>query len=155
MGKYDKRTGIRHKKPTLKQFAEVTEACRGVIGKIAEGLNVDRSTIYDWCNKDERYKAVIDNYKGKFLDECLKSGRILALGIPKLDGKKQVVGWKERPDGQMLRYFISTLGRREGFGEQIDVTSKGESIKPDPVVIEVIDNRMQVQRDNGENDGKE
>ena len=113
------RKGITKKKPSIEKFAEVTEACRGVISKIADGLNVDRTTI-------------------------------LALGIPKLDNKNQVIGWKERPDGQMLRYFISTLGRREGYGEQIDVTSKGESIKPDPVVIEVIDSRMQVQKSDKE-----
>lgn len=140
------RKSIKKTKPSLAKFAEVVEVCRGVISKIAEALQVDRTTIYNWCNKDPRYQAVIDNHKGKFLDECLKSGRILALGIPKLDAKKQVIGWKERPDGQMLRYFISTLGRREGFGEQIDVTSKGESIKPDPIVVEVIDNREKVIR---------
>lgn len=141
------------KKPSLREFEIVVENYKGVISKIAEALQVDRSTIYDWCEKDKRFKATIDNYKGKFLDECLKSGRILALGIPKLDAKKQVIGWKERPDGQMLRYFISTLGRREGYGEQIDVTSKGESIKPDPVVVEVIDSRIQVQKDDEFNKG--
>ena len=44
----------------------------------------------------------------------------------------------------MLRYFISTLGRKEGYGESIDITSKGESIKPDPIVVEVIDSRDKV-----------
>ena len=143
-----RRKGITNKKPNLEKFASVVESCRGVIGKVAEALMVDRSTIYNWCNKDERYQAVIDNYKGKFLDECIKSGRILALGIPKLDSKKQVIGWKERPDGQMLRYFISTLGRREGYGEHVDITSKGESIKPESVVVEVIDSRVQVDKGN-------
>ena len=145
------RKGILKKKPSLEKFAEVVESCRGVVSKVADALMVDRSSIYLWCNKDQRYQDIIDNYKGRFLDECLKSGRILALGIPKLDAKKQVIGWKERPDGQMLRYFISTLGRREGYGEQIDVTSKGESIKPDPIVVEVIDNRDKVQSTDDEN----
>ena len=138
-------SGISRKKPSLEKFAEVVSACKGVIGKIAEALMVDRTTIYLWCNKDERFQAVIDDYKGKFLDECLKSGRILAVGIPKVDARNQVIGWKERPDGQMLRYFISTLGKKEGYGESIDITSKGESIKPDPIVIEVIDSRDKVE----------
>lgn len=144
-----RRNGITKKKPSLERFAEVVESCRGVIGKVAEALMVDRTTIYNWCNKDERYQAIIDNYKGKFLDECIKSGRILALGIPKLDSKKQVIGWKEKPDGQMLRYFISTLGRREGYGEHVDITSKGESIKPESVIVEVIDSRVQVDKSVG------
>lgn len=146
------RKSISKKKPSLEKFAEVFEACRGVISRVAEALMVDRSTIYDWCNRDKRFQAVVDNTKGKFLDECLKSGRILALGIPKLDGNNQVVGWKERPDGQMLRYFISTLGKREGYGEQLDITTKGESIKPDPVVVEVIDKREQIDNGEGEDE---
>ena len=149
-----KRKAINRKKPSLEQFGAIVESCKGVISRVAEALMVDRTTIYDWCNKDSRFQAVIDNYKGKFLDECLKSGRILALGIPKLDAKKQVIGWKERPDGQMLRYFISTLGRREGYGEQIDVTSKGESIKPDPIVVEVIDSRDKVEAQDGNEDNE-
>lgn len=140
------RRALYKRKPSLARFEEVVEACKGVISNIARILQVDRTTIYDWCDKDERFKAVIDNHKGKFLDDCLKSGRILAVGIPILDKKNTVIGWKERPDGQMLRYFISTLGKREGYGESIDITSKGESIKPEPMVIEVIDNRDKVAR---------
>ena len=112
---------------------------------MAKALNVARKTIYAWCNANEEYQAVLDEYKGKLLDECLKVARITALGIPILDKKTNtVIGWKERPDGQMLRYFISTLGKKEGYGESIDITSKGESVKPDPMVIEVIDRRDQI-----------
>ena len=132
-----------YKKPTLEVFKETAETCRGVIGKIAEALGVDRTTVYGWCKADEAFGAVIDNAKGKLLDECLRSARLLAIGIPK-DTKDMSKGWKEKPDASMLKYLISTLGRREGYGESLDITSKGESIKPDPVVVEVIDKRDQV-----------
>ena len=138
----------KYKRPTLEKFTEVVETCRGVISKVAEVFMVNRSTIYEWC-KNPRYQAIIDNTKGRLLDECLRSARILAIGIPK-DEHDIRKGWKERPDASMLKYLISTLGRREGFGEQIDVTSKGESIKPDPIVVEVIDNRDKI--DQGEED---
>ena len=131
------------KRPSYEKFVEVSDACRGVISRIAEVFQVDRSTIYDWCGKDPRLQAVIDNTKGKLLDECLRSARLLAIGIPK-DPQHLDKGWKERPDGNMLRYLISTLGRREGYGEAIDITSKGESVKPEPMVIEVIDRRDQI-----------
>lgn len=131
-------------KPNLETFRETAEACGGVVSRMAKALGVARKTIYEWCAKNEKYQAVLDEYKGKLLDECLKVARLTALGIPKLDKDNKVVGWKERPDGQMLRYFISTLGKKEGYGESIDITSKGESVKPDPVVIEVIDRRDQI-----------
>lgn len=132
------------KKPPLKKFKEIAEACGGTIGKMATALGVYRSTIYKWCSSNPEYQAVIDEYRGRLLDECLRSARAVSVGIPKLDEKNHIVGWIERPDGYMLRYLISTLGRKEGFGEAIDLTSKGESIKPDPVVIEVIDRREQI-----------
>ncbi len=132
------------KKPPLKKFKEIAEACGGTIGKIATTLGVYRSTIYKWCSSNPEYQAVIDEYRGRLLDECLRSARAVSVGIPKLDEKNHIIGWIEKPDGYMLRYLISTLGRKEGFGEAIDLTSKGESIKPDPVVIEVIDRREQI-----------
>lgn len=140
------------KKPPLKKFKEIAEACGGTIGKIATTLGVYRSTIYKWCSSNPEYQAVIDEYRGRLLDECLKSARAVSIGIPKLDEKKRIIGWIEKPDGYMLRYLISTLGRKEGFGEAIDLTSKGESIKPDPVVIEVIDRREQIDSGDGESE---
>lgn len=138
------------KKPSLEKFKQIAEACNGTIGKMANAMGVYRSTIYVWM-KDERYKNVIEEYRGKLLDECLSVARIAALGIPKVKDKK-VVGWIEKPDSMMLRYLIGKLGSQEGFGESIDVTSKGESIKPDPVVIEVIDRREQVAKAEEEED---
>lgn len=132
------------KKPSIKRFREIADSCGGVVSRVASSLGVARKTIYEWCDKDAEFQAVLDEYKGKLLDECIKVARITALGIPKLDSDKKVIGWKERPDGNMLRYFISTLGKKEGYGESIDITSKGESVKPDPIVIEVIDRREQI-----------
>lgn len=54
------------------------------------------------------------------MDECLVSARVLALGIPEKDEKGNFIGWRERPDGYMIRYLLSTLGRKDGFGEPQD-----------------------------------
>lgn len=132
------------KRPSLKKFKEVAEACGGTVGKMATALGVYRQTVYKWCAAEPEFQAIIDEYRGKLLDECLKSARVVSIGIPKLDEKKRIIGWIEKPDGYMLRYLISTLGRKEGFGEAIDVTTKGDSIKPDPITIEVIDKREQI-----------
>ena len=136
------------KKPSLKQFREVAQACGGTMSRMAVALGVNRVTVWKWCDADPEFRAVIEEHRGKLLDECLKVARLTALGIPKLDKDKKVIGWKEKPDGLMLRYLIGTLGRKEGFGESVDITSKGESIKPDPIVVEVIDNRDKVVKPN-------
>lgn len=113
---------------------------------MAKALNVSRITVYKWCEDDISFRETIDEYKGQLLDECYQSARILAIGIPKLDDKKRVIGWKEKPDSYMLRYLLGTLGRKEGFGENIDVTSNGQTIKPEPTVIEIIDSRDRVAK---------
>ena len=137
--------GKTYKKPTLKRFRTVAAECKGVIGAMSRALMCSRTQVYHWIKTDPKFKEVIDEYRGQLLDECLKSARVLCAGIPKIENNK-IVGWIERPDSQMIRYFISTLGKEEGFGESIDITSKGESIKPAPIVIEVIDSRDKVRK---------
>ena len=137
---------IAYKKPSLKKFKQVAEECKGVIGAMSKTLMCSRQQIYTWIKTDAKFNEIIKEFRGQFLDECLRSAKVLCVGIPKLDNKGKLVGWIERPDSQMIRYFISTLGKEEGFGESIDITSKGESIKPDPIVIEVIDSRDKVRK---------
>lgn len=139
------------RRPGLKEFKELAEGCKGNVGRMAKTLGVYRQTIYKWCKADERYQDVIEEYRGRLLDECLQSARAVSVGIPKLKNGV-IIGWIERPDVYMLKYLISTLGRKEGFGESLDLTSKGESIKPDPVVVEVIDNRDRVDRPEDKDD---
>lgn len=139
------------KKPSLKKFIEAADACRGIKTNIAKAFGVSRNTVINWCNTDPEFNDVIENYKGQLLDEVIKTARIVALGIPKLkDGK--VVGWIEKPDSYMLRYFMSTYGHNEGFGERLDVTTNGESIKSEPIRIEVIDRREDVKGETNEQD---
>ena len=141
-----------YKKPSLKKFREVVIACKGFKGDVAKALNVNRLTVLNWCKDDPEFNACFAECDGKILDECLKSARQLAIGIPKtkkVDGKTVLTGWTERPDGQMLRYLIGKYGRDEGFAESLDITSNGETINaapPAPVVVEIIDRREQVRK---------
>ena len=116
---------------------------------------MSRRQVNYWCEDYPKFNEVVEEYRGRLLDKCLKSAEVLAVGLPKYrtdpkTGAQVFDGWKEKPDGQMLRYLMSTFGRREGFGESIDITSKGESIKPDPVVVEIIDRRDQVMKEENE-----
>lgn len=117
------------KKPSLSRFKKLAEASNGNITAIAKALKVYRSTVHDWMNNDADFRSVIDNFKGALLDECVTISRAVALGIPDRDENGKFIGWKERPDPSMLRYFMSTLGRKEGFGESVDITSNGKDIQ--------------------------
>ena len=127
------------KKPKLKRFIEVSKSCNGNITAIAKTFSVSRRSVHNWMNEDEDYKDAVDDFKGALLDECITISRAVALGIPERDEQGRFIGWIEKPDPSMLRYFMSTLGRNEGFGENIDITSKGEQINQ-VTVFELPDN---------------
>lgn len=114
-------------KPEIETFREAVRKHNGNLTKVAESFGVWRQTVYTWMGEDEQYQAVVDDARGKMFDSCLSTAQVLANGIPNIqDGK--IIGWIEKPDGSMLRYLMSTLGRREGFGESIDVTTNGKEI---------------------------
>ena len=118
-------------RPTIEKFTEAMDKFGGNVSAVAKAFQVRRNTIYTWM-QDPEYKQVLDDARGSFLDDAMASARILVRGIPDLatdpDGKTRQVGWITPPDSGMVRYILGTLGRNEGFGEHIDVTTNGENI---------------------------
>ena len=115
-------------KPSIKRFREVLRKTGGNISKTAAAFKVHRGTVYNWTKEDEEFMQAIKDERGLLVDECLVSARILALGIPERDDRGNFTRWLERPDGNMLRYLLSTLGKDEGLGESMDITTNGKEI---------------------------
>lgn len=114
-------------KPTVKRFEKAVEKFGGNLTKVAEAFKVSRTCMYKWVNSDPQFKGIVDDARMRMFDECLATARVVANGIPHIEGGK-LVGWIERPDGNLLRYLLGSLGKKEGFGESVDVTSGGEKI---------------------------
>lgn len=106
------------KKPKIDVFREVLRKSGGNLTRVAATFKVARKTVYQWAKEDTEFKDAISDERGSLVDECLVSARVLALGIPEKDEDGNFIGWRERPDGNMVRYLLSTLGRNEGFGEE-------------------------------------
>lgn len=106
------------KKPNIEDFRKIVRKSGGNLTKVASTFKVARKTIYQWAKEDSDFKDAISDERGSLVDECLVSARVLALGIPEKDENGNFVGWRERPDGYMIRYLLSTLGKNEGFGEE-------------------------------------
>lgn len=121
-------------KPSLDEFTKAVSSTRGNLTKTSELFGVSRQTIMNWVNGDEDFKAVVNDSRKRMLDKCLEIGYLAAMGIPRLDADGKVIGWIEKPDTQMLRYYISTLGRDEGFGERSELKVEGEI----PTVINIV-----------------
>lgn len=118
-------------RPTLKKFTEAMMKAGGNVSAVAKAFGVQRHAVYDWM-KDPAYKQVLEDARGSFLDEALTSARILVRGIPDVKDGKQI-GWITPPDSGMVRYVLGTLGRNEGFGERLDITSNGEPLMSNTV----------------------
>lgn len=114
-------------KPDLQTFKEAVVKYNGNISKVAEAFGVWRSALYVWMRDDEQFQAVVDDARMKMFDRCLATAEVVANGIPDIQNGK-VVGWVEKPDGNMLRYLLGTLGKKEGFGESIDITTNGKDV---------------------------
>ena len=139
------------KKPKIEQFTELMRKYGGNVTNVADALGVSRVSVHGWINNDARFKKAYEDQRGRTLDSLVKTAVSLAQGIPKIkDGKR--VGWKEEPNWRVLTYLIGKLGIKEGWGEKVDITSNGESIKADPVVVEIIDSRAQVVKPDDESE---
>ncbi len=114
--------------PPLEKFKEAMTKYRGNLSQVARAFGVSRHAVYDWINKNSEYKNALDDARGEFLDEVVATARVVALGIPLKDDNGNFAGYQVPPDGSMLRYLMSTLGRSEGFGEHIDVTTDGKAL---------------------------
>lgn len=109
----------KYKKPTTNRFRESLEATGGNLTETAKVLGVKRGTIWLWAKDDEEFAEAIDETRKQFLDSCIATSRLVALGKPIVNDKGEFEGWQVPPDSNMLRYIMGTLGRTEGFGENI------------------------------------
>ncbi len=114
-------------RPTTKAFQKAVEKYGGNLTKVAKSFGVSRTQVYKWMEDKPELKTALNDARGSLFDDCLSTAKVVALGIPDVQNGK-IVGWLERPDGNMLRYLISSLGKKEGFGESIDVTTNGKDI---------------------------
>ena len=138
---------MNYKKPPLEEFKKAIEATRGNLTATAKALGVVRATVWKWAKEDEDFRSTINDARKGKLDQFISTAELVALGIPDVDpDTKRVVGWVEKPDPQMLRYVMSTLGRDEGFGDNLDITTNGKDVN-NVVRVEVIDKRSDVAQD--------
>ena len=128
--------------PTLDVFREAVERYRGNLTKVAKAFGVTRTTVANWRNTDEEWRQVVHDARLKLYDDCLATAEVTALGIPARDDDGRLVGWIEKPDSQMLRYFLSSLGREDGFGDTLETVQDKplDSVLPRKIAVEVVYN---------------
>lgn len=122
-------------KPSLDEFETFVRQTGGNLTLTAGLLHVTRQTVHNWIKEDPAFKAVVGDSRKRVFDQCFDAARVLALGVPKINKvTNEIEGWIEKPDGQMLRYLMSTLGKDEGFGDSMSVNLEN----PLPTVINIV-----------------
>lgn len=48
------------------------------------------------------------------------------------------MGWQEKPDTHMAKYIMSTIGRDEGFNNNVDITSNNKDVSFVPPVVNIL-----------------
>ena len=132
--------------PDLDTFREVVNKYRGNLSRVAESLGVSRVTVENWKNRSQEYAQVVQDARMKMFDNVLGTAEILALGIPDRDENGKFVGGVERPDPSIVKYILGSLGKKEGFGDSIDITTNGKDIVPQ-IEVQIVDKREDVVAD--------
>lgn len=122
-------------KPSLDEFKDILRKSGGNLTKAAQLLGVTRQTVWGWSKSSPEYQDALKDERKRMFDKCLDVAYAVAMGIPRIDPKTQTMtGWEEKPDSNMIRYLLSTLGRDEGFGEKHDINIEN----PLPTAINIV-----------------
>lgn len=113
-------------KPSIDEFKDLLRKAGGNLTKAAALIGVTRQTVWGWAKSDPEYQDALKDERKRVFDKCLDVAYAVAMGVPRVNEKKEFVGWEEKPDSNMLRYLLSTLGRDEGFGEKHDVNIENQ-----------------------------
>jgi len=146
-------------RPELEAFRDAVNKSRGNLSTVARSFGVTRNTITNWVTLGgEEWKQVVRDARLRLFDDCLISAEVLARGIPEKDEQGNVVGWIEKPDGQMVRYLLSTLGKEEGFGDTPETSQdkpldgQRNEVRINVVYNDAKDLELQVSGDKGNTD---
>tara|TARA_R100001015_G_C4633538_1_gene198646 strand:- start:3049 stop:3387 length:339 start_codon:yes stop_codon:yes gene_type:complete len=89
---------------------EALEKSLGIVYTACERSNVSRATFYRWLETDKDFAQKVDDIQNFQLD-FVESKLLKNIG----DGKET-----------SIIFYLKTRGRNRGYGENLDVTSKGD-----------------------------
>lgn len=110
-------------KINLKKFKEAVDGSRGIITLIAKRLGVTRKAVYDYMDRTETAKELIENEKEKGID----------IAESKLMKRLNDNDWKA------IRMILtqSKRGRARGYGKRLELEHSGEIKSNRPSAEEV------------------
>lgn len=104
--------------PSPAMFKRVWIECKGKRSEVIKKFHIGYKTFKRWLADDPRILDIISLSELEFLETLEARGRMLALGMTNKEAKESnFKGWNRLPDANMIRYYLNTIGRRYGYGE--------------------------------------
>jgi hypothetical protein len=93
----------------------------GVVSAACQMCNIERSTFYSYMDKDPEFKKQVEDLENYCIDFV----------------ETQFLKNIQNGNTAEILFYLKTKGRKRGYTEkqEIDLTSKGESIKQAPQII--------------------
>lgn len=101
--------------PSPAMFAEVWKQCDGKRTNLMKKFGIGWTKLQQWLKAEPAFEDILAERDLGFLEKADVAGRILTLGGIK--GKDEFPGWSRHPDPWMIRFYMNTLGKRYGYGE--------------------------------------
>lgn len=100
-------------------LGNVTEACK-------KARVESRQTFYNWMAENEDFRQAVHEIQESLLDFVESQQFLLIRGVPKYkeiqnpDGSvsKEFIGWIERPDRNLIQFYLQTKGKSRGYVEK-------------------------------------
>lgn len=141
------------RKPKKEVLENLIRAKSGNLTHVAKAIGVVRRTVEKWIQKDKALQEVVREARESLIDFTETQAYLMIQGIPdlkvnKYTGKEEQVGWIEKPDSNLIKFILSTIGRHRGYTQNIDVTTQGDKINsgvniPFNLVIKVKDDEAE------------
>lgn len=101
--------------PSPAKFAQVWAGCQGKRSVLMRKFNIGWTRLQEWLAQEPAFVDIMAERDLEFMEQADIAGRILTLGG--VEGRDEFPGWTRHPDPWMLRFYMNTLGRRYGYGE--------------------------------------
>lgn len=97
------------------QLLEALKKSLGVVSAACQMCNVERSTFYNYMERDPEFKKQVEDLENYCMDFV----------------ETQFLKNIQQGNTAEILFYLKTKGRKRGYSErtEIDMTSKGESIK--------------------------
>lgn len=105
----------------LKAFIE----CRGIVGCASKKVGVSRQSFNYWMRNDEDFARQVEEIQEEQIDFV----------------ENQLLKGVEKGNDKLIQFYLRTKGKKRGYGESQDITTKGEAISQPIINISVVNPR--------------